>query len=286
VIQLAYAVARSQAPLGCEPFHQWTVPNGTLWAAFHRHADAYLVRFPDLADFEVAADGCSVTCYPGLLTDEATLQHLYLNQIVPLALSQQGHPVFHGSAIAFGTGAAAFLADSGYGKSTLAASFATNGFPFLTDDGLVLQRSASGFDILPSHPSLRLWSDSQAALLRPDVPTAPVLSFTTKMRFIAGEVIAFENVAKPLRCAYFLGSGVTDQVTIEPMSTSEAVMAWIKHSFLLDVREKPRLRRQFEHVTDLAARPINFRLDFPRNFESLSATKNAILEHTRSVSSP
>jgi hypothetical protein len=45
-----------------------------------------------------------------------------------------------------------FAAESGRGKSTLAASFAVNGFRFLTDDGLVLEPAGEGYAVLPSHP--------------------------------------------------------------------------------------------------------------------------------------
>ena len=49
--------ARPQAPLHQEPFHQWTFPDGTKWTHFYRLESGYLLRFPDLADFEVSRDG-------------------------------------------------------------------------------------------------------------------------------------------------------------------------------------------------------------------------------------
>jgi hypothetical protein len=59
----------------------------------------------------------------------------------------------------------AFLGESGRGKSTLAASFATEGTRFLTDDGLLLEWVGGHCMIVPSHPSIRLWEDSQEALI-------------------------------------------------------------------------------------------------------------------------
>ncbi len=61
-----------------------------------------------------------------------------------------------------------FLGESGRGKSTLAASFATSYFRFLTDDGQRLKPTSSDgntYRALPSHPSIRLWADSQQALM-------------------------------------------------------------------------------------------------------------------------
>src|SRR5574340_1151913 len=96
---------------------------------------------------------------------EQTVEHLYLNQVLPLALSMQGKLVFHASAVEIGEVAVAFMGESGKGKSTLAASFATHGYRFLTDDGLVIEAEDEGHRIVPSHPSLRLWQDSEGALI-------------------------------------------------------------------------------------------------------------------------
>ncbi len=156
MVDFSLRAERSQAPLDVEPFHTWAFPDGTLWTAFHRVNGGYLLRFPDLADFLVSADGIEVSGIPVPGTSEATSQHLYLNQVLPLVLSKLGKLVFHASAVEVPGGAVAFAAESGRGKSTLAASFAVSGFRFLTDDGLVVEPTAEGHQILPSHPSIRL----------------------------------------------------------------------------------------------------------------------------------
>jgi serine kinase of HPr protein (carbohydrate metabolism regulator) len=91
----------------------------------------------------------------------ATVEHLYLNQVLPLALSRQGKLVLHGSAVDIGGQGVAFLGESGRGKSTLAASFATEGTRFLTDDGLLLEWVGECCMIIPSHPSIRLWQTAK-----------------------------------------------------------------------------------------------------------------------------
>ena len=72
-----------------------------------------LLRFPGLADFAVSADGKDVVAYPAEDCDEVTIEHLYVNQLVPLALSRQGQPTFHASAVTVPGGAVAFLARTG-----------------------------------------------------------------------------------------------------------------------------------------------------------------------------
>ena len=276
--------SRLQAPLAVEPFHKWDFPDGTPWTRFYRQNDGYLLRFPDLADFEVSADGFNVTCYPVPEASGATPRHLYLSQVLPLVLSKLGKLVFHASAVEVGGHAIAFVAESGRGKSTLAASFAVSGFRFLTDDGLVLEPGVQGFEVMPGHPSIRLWTDSEAALMASGASTAPALHFTSKSRFLAGEDLAFSEQARPLRSAYFLGDGSATQPRFERLSAAESLVEWVKHSFLLDVEEKPRLASHFDQVAKLANQPIHYRLDYPRRFEDLARVRQAILEHARGES--
>ncbi len=270
-----------QAPTQDLPFHEWTNPDGTVWTQFYRTVKGgnYLLRFPGLADFRVSLDGLTVKCFPTPGADDSTTQHLFLNQVLPLALSKQGKLVFHASAVEIDDGAVAFVAVSGRGKSTLAAGFAISGYRFLTDDGLVLERCDEGYRVLPSHPSLRLWKDSEDALIPPGEETAPALEFTSKSRFLAGGRIAFCDQPRLLRRVYFLGDGSAAELVFQRMNATEALVEWVKHSFLLDVEEKPMLASHFDQVSRLANQPIHYRLDYPRRFEGLEQVRQAIVEH-------
>lgn len=273
------ATARAQAPQP-SPFHTWSLPDSTAWTHFHRVHDGYLVRFPEMADFEVSADARRVTCHPVPGTTDAVTQHLYLNQVLPLVLSKQGQLVFHASAVEVAGGAIAFVADSGRGKSTLAAGFAIAGFRFLTDDGLVVEPSGPGHVVLPSHPSIRLWEDSEAALIAPGTMAAPALEFTPKARFLAGPHLGFCDEPRPLRRVYFLGDGSAPDIAFQRLSGSEAMIEWVKHSFLLDIEETPRLASHFNQLARLANETIHYRLDYPRRYEDLARVRRAIVEHT------
>jgi hypothetical protein len=271
--------ARSQVALGVSPFYVSAFPDGTPWVEFFRNPSGYLLRFPGLADFQVAADVRSVSCHPGPDVSDETSRHLYLNQVLPMVLSKLGKLVFHASAVEVGDVAVAFVAESGRGKSTLAASFATSGFRFLTDDGLVLEPAGDGYDVLPSHPSIRLWHDSQDALVAVGAETAPPLCFTTKSRFLAGPDLSFCEESRPLRRVYFLGDGSASKLEFQRIDAAQALMEWVKHSFLLDVEEQPLLASHFDGTAKLANQPIYYRLDYPRRFEDLANVRQAIVEH-------
>ena len=273
------AAGRRQAAMAIAPFHTWADGDGKPWLEFYRRNGRYLLRFPELADFEVSAAADDLVCFPMPGASEATVEHLYLNQVRPLVLSQRGKLVFHASCVEVDDGAIAFVAETGRGKSTLAASFATCGFRLLTDDGLQVESGPGGFEVVPSHPSVRLWEDSRDALVPPAVATAPALQYTSKARFLAGDELAFCAQSRPLRRAYFLGNGSAGQIVFERLHPVDALQEWVRHSFLLDVEERSRLALQFERVAELAKQSLHYRLDYPRQFEQLAALRQAIVRH-------
>ncbi|HOX04615.1 MAG TPA: hypothetical protein P5555_20550 [Candidatus Paceibacterota bacterium] len=174
-MSFALSDPRPQPPLNSTPFHLWTAPDGSPWTYFYLRGHHYIARFPGMADFELSADGASIRCYPVPGTPLPTIEHLYLNQVLPLALSRQGKLVFHASAIESQAGALVFMGPSGRGKSTLAASFAQKGFRILADDALQIDKTGDGrCQARPGHRSIRLWADSQAAVAANSTRLAPL----------------------------------------------------------------------------------------------------------------
>ena len=279
MVDFTLAEARAQTPNRNAPFHEWALPDGTPWMQIFRTASGYLLRFPELADFKVSQDGNTVRGWPVPGVPGPSVQHLYLNQVLPLALSMQDKLVFHASAVEIDGAAVAFMGESGRGKSTLAASFATSGSRFLTDDGLVVENIAGEWRILPSHPSIRLWEDSQQALIAAGAPMASPLSYTSKSRFLAGNDIAFCDQPRRLRCVYFLGPGVASGLLFERLPAGEALIELVKHSFLLDIEERELLAAHFDELSRLTSLPLFYRLDYPRRYEMLAVVRQAIMEH-------
>lgn len=270
---------RVQQPLPQSPFHRWIFADGTLWMLFFRQGRDYLLRFPGLADFEVSNTGRDVQGWSAPGVDAATVQHLYLNQVLPLALSRQGKLVLHASAVDVGAGCAAFVGESGRGKSTLAASFATAGSRFLTDDGLQLEWHEEQLTVVPSHPSIRLWEDSQMALIGETQDVAPPVQYTSKARFLAGPALSFCGEHRPLRSIYFLGTGDAPSIQIARMKSPVALLELVRHSFLLDIDAQEMLASHFDEISRIANLPIHYHLDYPRRFQELPLLHEAIRNH-------
>ena len=269
---------RPQQTMNAPPFRAWLLPDGAVWLQFYRTDSGYVLRFPELADFEIGADALAVTCYPVPGVSDETPRHLFLNQVLPLVLSKRGKMVFHASAIEVAGVAAAFVGDSGKGKSTLAASFATNGFRFLCDDGLVLEHGEHGYEAMPSHPSIRLWDDSREALIGSTAQTAPPVEYTAKTRLIAGSGIKFCEQPRLLRRVYFLGDGCASALSVQKLGASDALAEWVKHAFLLDPDERHLLASHFDRLVALARAGIAYRLQYPRRYSALAEVRRAVIE--------
>ena len=280
MVRFERAAECHQLELTDEPFYVVQNPDGSTWVGFYRRGADYILRFPGLADFEVTEDGRGVRCTPVPGTAKSTVEHLYHNQILPLALNQQGGLVLHGSAVEVEGGGLAFLGASGRGKSTLAASFAVAGHRLLTDDLLELEPSESAISARPGHHSLRLWDDSRAALFGADpVPMAPAVEFTSKARFLSGGRLVFRVAPQPLRCVYLLGDNEAQAPIIEPINGRDVLIELAKNAFLLDIAEPSRISAHFRRLSQVARLPIYYRLDYPRRFDALPAVRKAILDH-------
>jgi hypothetical protein len=133
-------------------FHQMRSTEGDVWLSLGRQGSDYLLRFPELADFLVSADGREICCRPVASTPLRTIKHLLYDQVFPLLLSKRGRLVAHASTIAMPDGAIAFVGMTGRGKSTLATSFSMHGFPFITDDCLLIEEENGQLFASPSYP--------------------------------------------------------------------------------------------------------------------------------------
>lgn len=264
------------------PFYEWVFPDGSRAAQFFRMPSGYLLRFPDLADFEVAEEGASISCFPAPGVDDATPQHLFQSQVLPVLLGNRGRYVFHGGAVEIGEAAVVFLGQSGRGKSTLVASFASSGHRLLVDDGLMLEPCEDGFQVAPGHPSVRLWSDSEKILSKSDVERAAALHFTTKTRFLAGSGLAYCDQPRPLRVAYFLGDGSAQETVFRKLTKAETLMGWAKNSFLLDVEDPAIVASHFKRIAALTDALVGYELDYPRRLDQLGRVRKAIVEHATS----
>src|SRR5215469_6764037 len=265
----------------CEWLHTWTLPDGTPWLEIGRQARGYLLRFQEMVDFAVSRDAREILCYAASDTPSETLRHLLLDQVLPLVLSWRGQFVLHGSAVLTPKGSIAFVGDSGSGKSTLASSFSEDGMSVLTDDCLLLEEDKGCLTAIPSYPGVRLWPKAADAMLGKGRALAEVAHYTEKKRLNRSAGIQFSTRPAQLRRMYFLAPVEEDEqianVRLTPLSSRDVVVEFVKYTYLIDVTDRLRLRREFEQLSRVATQPLFYRLSFPRDFSRLAEVRRAIL---------
>jgi len=261
-----------------EWYQQWPSADGGTWIAFGRMGSGYILQFSDIASFTLSANFQDIQCLPRPGIPSETIEHLLLDQVLPLIVSSRGNLVLHASGVVTPTGAIAFLGATGLGKSTLAASFSEEGLPFLTDDCLVVKKDGDRILAVPSYPGLRLWPESLLAMFRylPDLPQ--VAGYSTKKRLGADDRFPFHSELVALKRIYLLIE-VASGISIEPVKPRDAIPELMKYTFVMDINNRVDMRDKFEALSALAARSLCYRLAFQRDFSTLPDVRRAILAH-------
>jgi hypothetical protein len=269
----------------CHWLNHWNSIDGSIWLAFGRLEAGYLLRFPDFADFVVAGDARTLSCYLRENCPPETMRHLLLNQVIPILLSHLGKLVLHASACVTSYGVVAFMGVTGAGKSTLAASFGQRGFAILTDDCLLVEEQGGVIKTVPSYPGLRLWPETVEALFEEKPVLQPLAHYTDKKRILFDQ----DHIDSPLSLGIIYVLTQPDMmpdvsnVIISPMATSEALLETVRHTFQLDITDRKRLGQAFKRHEWLAKSVPFFRLAFPRDHDFLPAVNIAILDHLDTI---
>ena len=285
--------AAPQRSLSGRPYDSWQGPEGETLATFHRTNDGFTIRFPGRADALIDAACSTVAFIPVPGTAEPELDRLFDNCVQPVLDNHTGRLTLHGSAVAVDGAAIAFLGPSRSGKTTLAAAFARQGHPFLTEDAVRL--TADGMHrLMPHTPSLRLFPDSAAALGGDGPETGKANPDSGKVTLAAGPDLPFCQTARPLAAIYVLGSDSGDTVggtlidtgRITRLAGPAGLAAILPNAFLLDSEDRTRLSAHFDRIAALAQAVPCFALDYPRRYAELPQIVNAIVRHQETMDAP
>ena len=264
-------------------FPHWYLSNGELWLSFAKMNGGYLLRFNELADIYVSNCGSEIVYMQKCEIPQQTINHLLLDQVIPLVINLRGGEALHASAVLTPQGVVAFSGKAGSGKSTLAANFLKAGYPLLGDDCLVFSEKNQGIYAIPAYPGLRLWEDATAWLFGRGGSYESVAHYTTKQRVaIRWHPEAYCAKPEPIKRIYALThpSEATNNadIVIERLSKRDGFMELINYAFRLDITDPVMLKRQFQFLQHVASKVSVRRLIFPRDFNLLPAIQEAILK--------
>jgi hypothetical protein len=231
-------------------------------------------------EFLISADGRTIAALALARSSREGFHTYLLGQALSFALIKQGLDPLHGTVVTVDGAAAAFLGDSGFGKSSLAAAFIGAGDRLLTDDLLVLTEARSGFDAQPGPSRLKLYPQA-ARMLLPRARGTRIMPPMSKLIVQLGSRQVTRG-ATPLTAVYVLaspGRGRVDatRVTIRRMWQRQACLAIIRNTFNASVTDAVRLARQFDLATRIAGSVPVKSLSFSRSFRQIPAVRAAIL---------
>jgi hypothetical protein len=289
---------RSMLPLSCAPestivfrqkadvtspvevlIQEWHQDDEALTLAVFRLTEGggrkYRLHLPEGADFYADIETGTVEFVAAEGATDDTIEHLYLDQVLPRVLAQQGRLVLHGSLVQLQGGqVVGFVGDTGLGKSTLAAAFYRRGAQMLTDDSFILQLSSERVLVIPGYPSLRLWPDMSEALLGDlsDSQQTTMAHYSEKIR------IVLDNTSQPpfdsplfMQSLYVLSTDETDAIKISAsQSPPEALLALMSTSFSLDITEREQLTGSLDMCEQIISSGLDIQhLAFPRRLDQL-----------------
>lgn len=282
------SVRRDFSPSGshgsAEWFHDWPDEKGGVAISGFLVGKNYLLHFPGLVDFVISLNKHSITYIPEAGVPEESIRHLLLDQAVPRMLGQMGKQIVHASAICLPDSIGiAFLGNSGWGKSTLTASYPDTEASFVTDDCLMLTISESGVYGIANYYGARLFEDSARALFSAPQFMSGVAHYTDKKRVSLFHLANAAERKVPLKALFVLNDPAQDRaqaaVAIEPLTGATGLMSIIKQTFFIDVNDKKIYAGQFAELGKIIGLGTKiFSLSYPRRHEYLPRVRQAIKE--------
>jgi hypothetical protein len=187
---------------------------------------AIVIHWNQAATFEVR-DGCEIVVDPLPGVADEVLRVYLLGSALGALLQQRGWLTLHASSVAIGGRAVAFLASSGWGKSTLAAALHAQGHALIADDVTAVQVDGEEPIVYPGFPQFKLWPDAVAALgdAAERLPRLYAGVEKRRHRVAAG----FAHNPLPLHRVYVLADGSAP--AIEPLSPRQAFLELMRHSY-------------------------------------------------------
>jgi hypothetical protein len=206
----------------------------------------YLLCVSGIARYLVT-EGREIVVDPDASAVPLDVRAYLLGAMFVVLCQQRGLLPLHASAVAGKSGVVAFLANSGQGKSTLAAHLVQRGFRVIADDICLIDATPPGDAmVIPTAPWLKLWRNSLENLGRQAEGLDRVFSDDDKYRLPLAPVLQPEPICKVV---FLEGTeGSANATVIEEVPRVEAVpllMNLTHHSYVLEAtgqREENFLR--------------------------------------------
>jgi hypothetical protein len=263
-----------------------------LWSRYstyqyaHLHGGASYVRWEGIGEFLVSSDGRLITCCPARESHHESFQVYLLGQALSFALVKCGFEPLHATCIVVEGQAVAFLGDSGFGKSSLAAYFISAGDRLLTDDLLLLQKHPEGFLAYPGPPRIKLFPDMARKYLGGVDGGVPMNSAALKLILPLNREKVCESPIM-LSAIYGLSApqDMPDAQTVEfqALASRQAFLELSCNTFNYVILDSDRASRQIKETAQIVNSVPVKRLLHPRSLEALPLVRQGIIRDLREI---
>ena len=199
--------------------------------------------------------------------------------VFSFSLIKLGFEVFHASCVGSESQAVAFLGESGYGKSTLAASFLKQGFPLLTDDVLALRKKGVGFWTPPGVSQIKLWPAIARRMLKSPVPAGKMSPIAKKWILpLKSAVMGKKNFKVGLIYVLWPRFKGKHGIRIRSLKPQESVISLIKSSHNLVLQDSKRLQKQMIFASEIVKKVRIRAVSFPMDLKKIPLVQQKLQE--------
>lgn len=252
----------------------------------YRRSSYDVLHFANSADFYLWSD--RIICHLFNPEQSSWVEIGLLGAVLSFWLERKNICTLHASAVVVEGYPIAFLASSGSGKSSLAATFVQAGYPMLTDDILPVELCGDTVIGHPGYCQMRLWPDQAQHFLGYYQDLEQVHPNYSKRRItISSDSWGnFCYTSQPLSYFYLLDRREPakwgEQIEITPVRPPEVLRQLVLNSFLSGIMEPTQLQPQrFHRIAELAQMIQMRRLIYPSGLEYLPRLRDAIVADCR-----
>lgn len=262
-----------------------TAQDSGLWYQFTRLPNhSSYVRWDGVGEFLVSARGHQIRARRFDEASRESFEVYLLGQALSFALVKCGLEPLHATTVVVNGEAVAFLGESGFGKSTLAACFLAAGYAILTDDLLILEKDGKKgdgvFHAYPGPPRIKLYPQLARRFLGTASAGVAMNSASQKLVLPLGPALV-SPAPIPLRALYVLGAPRTSPrrqpICISTLSSRESFLELVKNTFNYRVVNPDRLQRQFKQTAQVVEAMAVKRVSYPRILAQIAAVRDEIL---------
>ena len=214
--------------------------------------------------------------------DDTLLGMELLGTAMPLWLERKGIVAFHCAAVETRGKAFALLADSGEGKSTMAAYLLTKNCRLLADDVTAVEVKSGIPIVRPAFPQMKLWPGSVKHLKKRGKAYPRVIKgFPKRLVTVGGgDVGDFCSRPTPLKAIYLLKQGnARKKIRIEEKSQSKCLVELLCYSFVGKLLEVTRQRPERLMRLGAVARCVPLKeLTYPSGFGRIHEVCDRVLD--------